>query len=168
MKLSIIVPCYNEEKNIKNLYDAFVHELINTSYEVIFIDDGSSDKTFFEINQLYKNGNKCIKAISFSRNCGKESAIYAGIKNATGEYTAIIDADLQQNPKYLVSMMKYLDEHGDTDQIAMYQKTRNDKTFKSYLSSKFYKVINKLGDVKFRGNASDFRMSRKNVRSSIL
>ena len=167
MKLSIIIPCYNEENNIKKIYESLVKQLEGFPYELLFIDDGSSDNTFLKIKEIYENDPDHVKSISFSRNFGKEAAMYAGIKNSTGEYTCIIDADLQQNPKYILEMSEYLDQHEDVDQVAMYIENRKN-TFRDKLSSLFYKLINKISETKLLNDASDFRMFRQNVRESIL
>lgn len=168
MKLSVIIPCYNEEENIKKIYESLAKELKDFPYELLFIDDGSSDKTFEEISKLYKDDKDHVKCLSFSRNFGKEAAMYAGIKNSKGEYTCIIDADLQQNPKYILEMLNHLDKNLDIDQVAMYVENRNKKSLRGWLSSKFYKLINKISDTKLLNDASDFRMFRTNVRESIL
>lgn len=168
MKLSLIIPCYNEEENIKKLYEIIIKELKDIPYELLFIDDGSKDNTYKIINELYNKDPDHVKSIAFSRNFGKEAAIYAGIKNSIGEYTCIIDADLQQHPKYVLEMMKYLDNNEDTDQVAMYVKKRKDKPLRNVFSSLYYKLINYLSDTKFSDNVSDFRMFRSDVKNAIL
>lgn len=168
MKLSVIIPCYNEEENLSNIYDSLKKVLNGFPYELLFIDDGSSDKTFAEIDKLYKNDKDHVKCISFSRNFGKEAAMYAGIKHALGEYTCIIDADIQQNPKYLLEMYNYLENNPDVDQVAMYVENRNKKNLKGWLANKFYKLVNKISDTKLLIDASDFRMFRSTVKESIL
>lgn len=167
MKLSLVVPCYNEEESIPKLYKEIVKTLKDIQYEILFINDGSTDNTKKVITELYKADPDHIKGINFSRNFGKESAIYAGIVNSLGEYTTIIDADLQQHPKYVLEMVKYLDDNEDVDQIAMYINNRNNKTLRNKLSNLFYKIIDKLSDTDFKMGASDFRTFRKNVRDSI-
>ena len=168
MKLSVIIPCHNEEENVYKMYKTCSDELKNIDYELIFVNDGSKDQTFLSIKKAYDEDNNHVKGINFSRNFGKEAAIYAGLVNSKGEYTAIIDGDLQQHPKYLVTMLEYLDKNKDTDQVAMYIRKRKNEGLKSALSSKFYKMINKISDIKFKGNASDFRMFRKNVKNAVL
>ena len=168
MKLSVIIPCHNEEENVYKMYKTCSDELKSIDYELIFVNDGSKDQTFLSIKKAYDEDNNHVKGINFSRNFGKEAAIYAGLVNSKGEYTAIIDGDLQQHPKYLVTMLEYLDKNKDTDQVAMYIRKRKNEGLKSALSSKFYKMINKISDIKFKGNASDFRMFRKNVKNAVL
>lgn len=168
MKLSIIVPIYNEEGNIESLYNKIVKECINVKYEIIFINDGSTDKTNEKINNIYNKDKKHIKIIEFSRNFGKDAAMLAGLKHSSGEYTAVIDSDLQQNPKYLSAMLKHLETHPDTDQIAMVMKNRKkEKLFTRISKNIFYFIINHLSDTKFVNGASDFRMFRRNVVEAI-
>lgn len=167
--LSVIIPAYNEEGNIQELNKKLNTTLKDLNYELIYIDDGSSDKTLFEIKKLYKNDNEHIKYISFSRNFGKEAAMYAGLKKCNGEYICIIDSDLQQNPKYILSMLDYLKKHENTDQIAMVMKNRKKESILTrFLKNVFYNIINKLSDIKLVNGASDFRMFRKNVKDAIL
>lgn len=167
MKLSLIVPCYNEKDNLKKLHEIISKELINIDYEILFINDGSFDGSNEKIQELFIEDPNHVKGINFSRNFGKEAAIYAGIINATGEYTCIIDADLQQHPKYVLEMYNFLEKNKEIDQVAMYAKNRDNKSIRNKLSSCFYKIIDKLSDVKFISNASDFRMFRTNVKDAI-
>ena len=105
-KLSIIIPCYNEEQNVKLFFETANESLKNIKYnkEYIFINDGSKDKTLKELLTLTKS-NQAVKIINFSRNFGKEAAIYAGLKNCTGDYAVLIDADMQQHPKLIIPML---------------------------------------------------------------
>ena len=102
--LDVIVPCYNEEKVIKDFYDKANEELKTIKHTFIFVNDGSSDETLNELKELYKSDKEHIRIVSFSRNFGKEAALYAGFLHSKGDFAAVIDADLQQNPKYLVKM----------------------------------------------------------------
>ena len=166
MLLSIIVPAYNEEGNILEMNKSLVNTLSDIDYEIIYIDDGSKDKTLEKIKSISKNN---IKYISFSRNFGKEAAIYAGLKKSTGKYTCIIDADLQQNPKYILKMLNYLEKNNNVDQITMVMKNRNKESFFNRISKNiFYKLINKLSDIKLIDGASDFRMFNEIVKKTIL
>ena len=124
MQLSIIIPAYNEEGNIKKLYESIIKALKKINYEIIFINDGSVDNTDIELVKLYDTDKKHIRIISFSRNFGKDAAIYAGLEYANGKYTAIIDADMQQDPKYLLEMYNFLERNADYDQVAMTIKKR--------------------------------------------
>ncbi len=169
MKLSIIIPAMNEEGNIDTIYNTIKNTFERDDYEIIFIDDGSVDKTFKVLESVQKKDKDHVRAIGFSRNFGKDAAIYAGLEHAKGEYTAIIDADMEQNPEYLLKMMDYLDKHPDCDQVAMTIKKRKAGSFIKRLGGKmFYKVINILSDVKFQKDASDFRMFKSTVKDAIL
>ena len=168
MLLSIIIPAYNEEGNIIELNKVLNNTLKNLEYELIYINDGSTDKTLEKIKTISNNISN-IKYISFSKNFGKDAAIYAGLKYSQGEYTCIIDSDLQQNPKYILKMLEYLKKHEATDQIVMVMKNRNKENVFQRISKKiFYDIINKLSDTKLINGASDFRMFRKNIKKSIL
>lgn len=168
MKLSIIVPTYNEEGNIEKLYEKITKQCETIKYEIIFINDGSTDKTLSKIENIFNKDKKHIKIINFSRNFGKEAAMFAGLKHSNGEYTVIIDSDLQQNPKYLMPMLKHLETHPDTDQIAMVMKNRKkENIFNRMSKSIFYSLINKVSDINLVNGASDFRMFRKCVVDAI-
>ena len=157
MKISVIIPAYNEENNIIELNKKLTLTLKDLDYELIYIDDGSTDSTLDKIKKISNSEN--IKYISFSKNFGKDAAIYAGLKYSSGDYICIIDSDLQQNPKYIISMYDYLNKHEETDQIAMVMKNRDNETFFNRISKKiFYKLINKLSDIKMVDGSSDFRM----------
>ncbi len=164
MELDIIVPAYNEEGNIKNFYENTQGVLKGIKHNYIFIDDGSSDKTLEVLEELYKSDDANIKVISFSRNFGKEAAIYAGLLNSKSKYTCIIDVDGQQNPKYLKKMYDFLNTNPDYDAICMCQKQKKERV----LQHIFYKLINKLSDIKIVDGASDFRMFRRNMTNSII
>ncbi len=169
MKLSIIIPAMNEEENIDTIYNTVKSVFENINYEVIFIDDGSQDKTFKVLESVYKRDKDHVKVIGFSRNFGKDAAIYAGLESAAGEYTAIIDADMEQNPSYLLKMLTFLDNNPDYDQVAMKIKERKaGSAIKRFGSKMFYRIINVLSDTKFSNDVSDFRMFRSNVRDALL
>lgn len=169
LQLSIIIPAYNEEGNIKRINESINKNLKNINYEVIYVNDGSVDKTEIELNKLYKLDKKHVKVITFSRNFGKDAAIYAGLEQSCGKYSAIIDADMQQDPKYLISMYNFLEKNNEYDQVAMTIKRRkNISFFKIIGGTLFYKVINLLSKTEFKQNASDFRMFRQNVKEAIL
>lgn len=168
MKISVLIPAYNEEGNITELNKRLTNTLKEYNYELIYINDGSKDKTLDKMKNISKNENN-IKYISFSRNFGKDAAIYAGLKYSTGDFICIIDADLQQNPKYIISMYEHLIKNEEIDQIAMVMKNRNkEKLITKIMKKTFYKTINNLSDTKFVDGASDFRMFRKNVKKAIL
>lgn len=164
MKLDIVVPLYNEEDNLADFYNEVKKSLSDIEYRLIFVNDGSSDNSLKVLKDLYKFDKKRVRVVSFSRNFGKESAIYAGLKNSNAEYTAIIDADLQQDPNYLLEMISKLDENSDIDSICMIQAQKKNRFFQKL----FYKFINKISKTNFVDGASDFRMFRKKVVESIL
>lgn len=168
MKLSIIIPIYNEEGNIETLYNKITKQCEKLKYELIFVNDGSTDKTSEILNDIYNKDKKHVKLLEFSRNFGKDAAMLAGLKHANAEYIAIIDSDLQQNPKYLTAMLKHLETHPETDQIAMVMKNRKKENFFTRINKNvFYFLINHLSDIKFVNGASDFRMFRTNVKDAI-
>lgn len=169
MLLSIIIPSYNEEGNIIELNKKLNKTLKDNNYELIYIDDGSTDKTLEKIKDIYKEDTEHIKYISFSKNFGKESAIYAGLKYSKGKYTCIIDSDLQQNPKYILNMLEHLEKNKNIDQVTMVMKNRNNESFiNRKLKNIFYKLINKLSDIELIDGASDFRMFNESVKKAIL
>lgn len=170
MKLSLIVPCYNEAESVRPFYDAVVDAFrdSNYKYELIFVDDGSRDATLHNLKKLYGASQVPVKIISFSRNFGKEAGLYAGLEHAAGEYISLIDADLQQRPELVRDMVAYLDENPDFDVVAAYQDHRGEKKLLSFFKRRFYSTINRLSDTKLRSDASDFRTFRRSVAESIL
>jgi len=164
-KISIIVPCYNEEAAIPIFYDAIneIFESIKYELELIFIDDGSVDNTLNVIKKL-----KGAKYLSFSRNFGKEAAMYAGLSEASGDYIAVMDVDLQDPPSLLPKMINYLKNDG-FDIVATRRKNRKGEgIIRSFLSNIFYKIINKMSKIEMVSGARDFRLMKRNVVDSIL
>lgn len=170
MLLSVIVPCYNEEDNVALFYNEAMHSLeeIIDEVEFVFINDGSKDNTLEELKKIYKTAMVNIKIIDFSRNFGKEAALLAGFENAVGDYVAIIDADLQQNPKYICQMLKILNENLEYDCVAAYQDVRKEGKILSFFKDCFYKLINKMTEVEIVRSASDFRLLKRKVVNAIL
>ncbi|WP_050636351.1 glycosyltransferase family 2 protein [Candidatus Stoquefichus sp. SB1] len=170
MKLSVIVPCYNEENNIYPFYEALVQIFkdIYFDYEIIFINDGSKDKTLSELKKLFSRDNEHIHIIHFSRNFGKEAALLAGLEASQGEFVSIIDADLQQNPKYIIQMLTYLEENPDCDCVAAYQDIRKEGKILTFFKDCFYNLINKMTEIEIVRSASDFRTLRRNVVDAII
>ena len=162
MKLSVIVPCKNEAGNVNKLSEIIKSTLKDISSEIIFIDDGSTDNTLEELKKIDD-----IKIISFSKNFNKEAAIYAGLKNSIGEYTCIIDGDLQQDPKYLIKMLNELEKH-EFDQVVMVNKKRKEFFLTKIFKKIFYKLMNIISDVDFINGASDFRMFNGLVKNAVL
>ena len=168
MKLSIIVPMLNEAENVSKMYAQIKHSLKKVKYEIIFVNDGSVDNTEIELNKIY-NADNSVKIIHFSRNFGKDAAIYAGMEVANSEYTAIIDGDMQQHPKYLMEMYNYLEKNKVCDQVCMVPAKRKNMSIIKRIGGKlFYKLINHISGIKFREDASDFRMFRNNVKKAVL
>lgn len=170
MKLSLIVPCFNEANNVFPFRDAVIDAFKDCGYdyEIVFIDDGSSDTTLNNLKKIYSE-NKCpTKVISFSRNFGKEAGLYAGLQHASGDYISLIDADLQQRPEIVLDMVKKLDEDADINVVAAYQDRRREGKILSFFKRNFYWIINRLSNVKLHPDASDFRTFRRSVAESIL
>ena len=170
MKLSLIVPCYNEAENVELFQSETMKafEGCSYSYEIIFVDDGSTDATLHNLKKIHAAGKCPVKVISFSRNFGKEAGLYAGLQYASGEYISLIDADLQQRPEIVREMVQFLDENPDYDVVAAYQDRRREGKVLSFFKKSFYQIINKMSHVTLQPEASDFRTFRKNVRDSIL
>ena len=167
-KISIVVPCYNEEKNINNFYEEIIKTLEkvkeNYSYEIIFVNDGSNDETEIEVKKIRKT-DKNVILISFSRNFGKEAAIYAGLNNATGDLVALIDADLQHPPITILEMIKGINEGYDV--VATKRKNRKgEPVIKSAFSKLFYKMMRMF--IPIEKNVQDFRLMKKEVVDAIL
>ena len=170
MKLSLVVPCYNEAENVAMFQDAVIGAFRDCcyDYEIVFVNDGSRDATLHNLKKLFQ-AQKCpVKVVSFSRNFGKEAGIYAGMAQASGEYISLIDADLQQRPEIVRDMVKILDEQPEYDVVAAYQDRRGEGKVLSWFKKCFYELINKLSTVKLKSDASDFRTFRRSVRDSIL
>ncbi len=170
MKLSLIVPCYNEAENVAVFQEAVIQAFqgCGYDYEILFIDDGSRDATLHNLRKLHA-ARKCpVKVVSFSRNFGKEAGLYAGLAHASGEYISLIDADLQQRPEIVREMVDILDAEADIDVVAAYQDRRGEGRVLSFFKKSFYSIINQLSDVTLQPDASDFRTFRRSVRDSIL
>ena len=170
MKLSLVVPCYNEAENVAAFQDAVIAAFdgCGYDYELVFINDGSTDATLHNLKKLHA-AQKCpTRVISFSRNFGKEAGIYAGLQHARGEYISLIDADLQQRPEVVRQMVEILDQEPEYDVVAAYQEHRKENCILSFFKKSFYCIINRLSKVTLRSDASDFRTFRRSVRDSIL
>lgn len=170
MKLSLVVPCYNEAENVAAFQEAVIaaFEGCGYDYEIVFVDDGSRDATLHNLKKLHA-AKKCpTKVVSFSRNFGKESGIYAGMEHASGEYICLIDADLQQRPEIARQMVEILEEKPEYDVVAAYQDRRGEGKVLSFFKKCFYAIINRLSGVSLHADASDFRTFRRSVRDSLL
>lgn len=173
-KLSLVVPAYNEEENIRPFLQRVEEVFKDTKYRVecVIVNDGSADDTAAVAGDAVrgKDGKYSfdIACISFSRNFGKEAAILAGMENSSGEYVAIIDADLQQDPRYVLQMADFLEEHGEYDGVACYQDKRKEGFGQKAFKKLFYSTANRISDIKFEENASDFRTLRRYVVDAIV
>ena len=167
--ISVVVSCYNEEEVLPIFYkeiDNVSKKMDNVIFELLFVDDGSKDKTLSIIKELAKNDSR-VKYISFSRNFGKEAAMNAGLTYAKGDYVAVMDADLQDPPKYLYDMYNYLQEEYDVVATRRVTRTGEPKV-RSIFSKMWYKLINKMSDTEMVDGARDFRLMRRNVVNAIL
>ena len=168
-KISIIVPCYNEEEVLSIFYNKIteVSSQIEAEFEYIFVDDGSADKTLEILKEYSKKDNR-VRFLSFSRNFGKESAMYAGLKAAKGDYVAIMDADLQDPPDLLKEMYETLLTK-EYDCVATKRKTRKgEPILRSLFSVMFYKIINKMTKTEIVNGARDYRLMTRKMVDSIL
>lgn len=168
-ELSIIVPCYNEQETIP-IYYAAVKKVLHTmdvSAEILFVDDGSRDQTFAILKQLSEKDMSC-KYLSFSRNFGKEAAIYAGLSNAVGNYTVVMDVDLQDPPDLLPRMYQILKTEPYDCVAARWTTREGEPKLRSLLSDCFYKVINKLSKTEIVAGARDFRMMNRRMTDAVL
>lgn len=170
MKLSLVVPCYNEAENVAAFQAAAIGAFQDCGYdfEIVFVDDGSKDATMAQLRQIFARQECPVKVVSFSRNFGKESGIYAGLQHASGEYICFIDADLQQRPEIVRDMVRILDESPEYDVVAAYQDRRGEGKVLSFFKKSFYGIINRLSNVSLKADASDFRTFRRSVAESIL
>ena len=169
-KISIIVPCYNEKESLPLFYEELtknINDFENVNFEIIFVNDGSNDETLDVIKNLANKDNK-IKYISFSRNFGKESAIYAGLENATGNFVTIMDADLQDPPSLLKEMYKSVTEE-NYDAVGTRRVNRKGEPIvRSFFAKLFYKLINKMSKIEMVDGARDYVFMNKNVVNAIL
>lgn len=169
-KISIIVPCYNEEESIHILYDnlmSVASGMNEYDFEFLFIDDGSKDQTL-SILRKFAEQNEKVFYLSFSRNFGKEAAMYAGFCNATGDYVAVMDADMQDPPSLLPQMMEILCEQG-YDSVATRRVTRDgEPLIRSFFARMFYKIINAISDAEIVDGARDFRLMKREMVDAII
>ncbi len=169
-KISIIVPCYNEEEVLTSFYQetlSAVTSIPDVSYEFLFIDDGSKDHTLEILKLLCYKDQNC-RYFSFSRNFGKEAAMYAGLKHASGDYCVIMDADLQHPPKLLAPMYQALTQEGYDCCAGKRMGREGDGALRSFLSRGFYSVIQKLTHMNMSDGAGDFRMMNRTMVNAIL
>ena len=169
--LSAIVPCYKEELNIRPFYDEFIRnrpffEDKQLDYELIYVDDGSSDSTAANVRALASDDPR-VHLVSFSRNFGKEAAMYCGLKEAKGDYVAIMDCDLQDPPSLLPELFGYLEE--GFDQAATRRSTSTgEPPVRSFFARMFYRLINRFSDTEIVDGARDYRLMKRIVVDAIL
>ena len=169
-KISIVVPCYNEEKVLLMFYNEIkkvMLDMADLEFEIILVNDGSTDSTLEVFKVLFKKDSN-IKYISFSRNFGKEAAMYAGFKESTGDYIAIMDSDLQDPPSLIPEMYRLILEEG-YDSVATRRVSRKgEPKIRSFFAKKFYKLMNMISNVDIVDGARDFRLMTRQVLNSIL
>ena len=167
--ISIVVPCYNEEETVEIFYretEKVRKQLVHHDFEYIFVNDGSKDQTLSKLRQLAKNEN--VHYFSFSRNFGKEAALYAGLKEANGDYVTVMDADLQDPPELLIEMVQIL-EQGEYDCVGTRRSTRKgEPPIRSWFARKFYQLVNRIGEVEMVDGARDFRLMTRQMVDSVL
>ena len=168
-KISLVVPCYNEEAVIKLFYaeiQKIEKNFTDVEFEIIFINDGSRDKTLELMRELSKNDD--VRYVSFSRNFGKEAAMYAGLEASSGDYVAIMDADLQDPPALLKEMYEIL-ESGEYDSVATRRVTRKgEPVIRSFFARLYYKIINKISKTEIVDGARDFRLMTRQMVNAVL
>jgi glycosyltransferase involved in cell wall biosynthesis len=169
-KISLIVPCYNEQQALPIFVeelDKVRRKLAGYEFEVLLVNDGSKDETLSIMKKL-SGKYEYIKYISFSRNFGKESAMYAGFCNADGDYVAVMDADMQDPPSLLPEMVEIL-ESGEYDSVATRRVSRKgEPPIRSWFARRFYKLINKISDADVVDGARDFRLMKSNMKDAIV
>ena len=170
MTISIIVPCFNEEESLPLFYAEMekIKFQLNDHFEYIFVNDGSKDRTLQVLRDL-NQVDKSVHYLSFSRNFGKEAALYAGLKHATGDLVTVMDADLQDPPELLLTMKSMLEKNPDLDCVGTRRTTRDgEPPIRSFFAKMFYKLINRISQVEMVDGARDFRLMRRQMVDAIL
>ncbi|HFI0365066.1 TPA: glycosyltransferase family 2 protein [Streptococcus suis] len=168
--ISVIVPCFNEEEAIPYFYDAMekVRKEMEEQFEYIFVNDGSKDRTLTVLRQL-SGQDRAVRYLSFSRNFGKEAALYAGLQAAQGELVTVMDVDLQDPPEMLMEMKDMLDGNPDLDCVGTRRVSRDgEPPIRSFFAKLFYKLMNKISQVEVVDGARDFRLMRRHMVDAIL
>lgn len=168
--ISVIVPCFNEEEAIPYFYDAMekVRKEMGEQFEYIFVNDGSKDRTLTILRQL-SGQDRAVRYLSFSRNFGKEAALYAGLQAAQGELVTVMDVDLQDPPEMLMEMKAMLDGNPDLDCVGTRRVSRDgEPPIRSFFAKLFYKLMNKISQVEVVDGARDFRLMRRHMVDAIL
>lgn len=169
-KITVVVPCFNEEDALMIYYwemEKIMDQMADTEFELLFVDDGSSDNTLKIMKKLNEKDSRC-RYLSFSRNFGKEAAIYAGLSNAKGDYIAVMDVDLQDPPELLPKMYQILQEE-DYDSVATKRSDREgEPKLRSFLSEKFYSLINRISKTEIVSGARDYRLMKRKMVDAVL
>lgn len=169
-KISIVVPCYNEEESLPIFYEEICRvasEMKKVDFEFLFINDGSKDKTLNLLREFSKN-DKRVRYISFSRNFGKEAGMYAGLSNVTGDYVAIMDADMQDPPSMIIEMYDSIQKEG-YDCVALYSSRHDDYTFlRNFFTRCWYKLIGLISSVPQMPGARDYRLMKRKMVDAIV
>jgi glycosyltransferase involved in cell wall biosynthesis len=170
--LSVIVPCYNEEENVADFY----HELLKTEsffkskdveIEIIYVNDGSKDNTVAEVKKLHEKDER-VHLVNFSRNFGKEAAIYAGLKTSKGDFVVMLDADLQDPPALLPEMYRYIVEEGYDSVATRRVDRKGEPPIRSFFARRFYSLINKMSKTEIVDGARDYRLMTRQFVDAIL
>ncbi|MGO5580215.1 glycosyltransferase family 2 protein [Streptococcus milleri] len=170
MTISIIIPCFNEEESLPLFYAEMekIKQQTKEGFEYIFVNDGSKDRTLQLLRDL-NQADRNVHYLSFSRNFGKEAALYAGLQHATGDYVTVMDADLQDPPALLIQMKNMLDENAELDCVGTRRTTRKgEPQIRSFFAKMFYKLINKISQVEMVDGARDFRLMRRQMVDAVL
>lgn len=170
MLLSVVVPCYNEEKSVPLFYTAAVDVLktLPLSYELIFVNDGSRDGTLQEMLKLYEAHRDTVRVIDFSRNFGKEAGLLAGLRASKGDLVTVMDVDLQDPPSLLPKMLETMEKNGDDIVGTRRVDRKGEPPVRSWFARKFYKLINRYTEVEIVDGARDFRLMKRPVVDAIL
>ncbi|WP_206855159.1 glycosyltransferase family 2 protein [Candidatus Enterococcus mangumiae] len=167
MKISIVIPCFNEEKTVPLFFDEVEKFRGDYEFEYLFIDDGSSDGTLAAIKEL-ANAHESVRFVAFSRNFGKEAALYAGLQASTGDLVTVMDVDLQDPPELLPVMIDKV-IHSDIDCIGTRRSTREgEPAIRSFFAKKFYQLINRISDTEMVDGARDYRMMTRQMVDAVL
>ena len=170
MTISIIIPCFNEEASLPLFYAEMekIKQQIKEGFEYIFVNDGSKDRTLQVLRDLNQT-DRNVHYLSFSRNFGKEAALYAGLQHATGDDVTVMDVDLQDPPALLIQMKNMLDENAELDCVGTRRTTREgEPLIRSFFAKMFYKLINKISQVEMVDGARDFRLMRRQMVDAVL
>ena len=168
-KISVVVPCYNEEEALSFFYKKIkkVSEEMDSDFELIFVDDGSIDKTL-DVLKGFSQSDKSVRYISFSRNFGKEAAMYAGLEASNGDLVAVMDADLQDPPELLIDMYNEI-KNNNYDVVAAKRRNRKgEPVIRSFFARKFYKIISRMSNTQMVDGARDFRLMKRKVVDAII